>query len=89
VEVSTIADAIDVLGGEIALAAWLQIPRTELRRMRELQRFERGFFAQIFLSLQSAGFSATPALFGLSSWEPLIMPRVSPGRKASRRRRVA
>lgn len=74
VECSTIAHAIAILGGEAALAAWLQIPRAELRSMARHGAFDRGFFGQITLSLQNCGFTPAPALFGLRSWEPLIMP---------------
>jgi hypothetical protein len=88
VEVSTIAEAIAILGGDAALAAWLQISRADLSRMRRENAFDRGFFGQITLSLQRCGRTPAPALFGLKSWEPLIMP--APRRSKPRpARRVA
>jgi len=86
VEVATVARAISILGGEAALAAWLQIPRSELGRMRRAEAFNPGFFGQITLSLQSAGFKPAPALFGLESWEQLIMPSKVRGKSGPQRR---
>lgn len=81
----TVSEIIDRLGGEKGVAAWLRIPREDVRRWIALGEVGRGYALHVYVSLQATGYTANPMCFGVADWGDLIHPGIAP--YARRRKR--
>lgn len=69
-----VKDALEVLGGVEAVASWLGATSDALLMMRHRGYIARGYHLHFYLTLQSRGFEIAPELFGLTTFDRLIMP---------------
>lgn len=74
-QVADVSQAISIMGGSAHVAKSLGISKSELTRMEKARAVDRGFFAQFFVTLQWLGYDPQPALFGLSHWSIVVIPR--------------
>ena len=86
--IATIQEALDVLGGELAVADWLQTTKNNVIMMRIRNYVPRGYHLHFYMTLRERGYQPAPELFDLKSFDRLIMPRLR-RRKAKTVKRVA
>ncbi len=84
--INTFAEAIEFLGGHAVVAAWLGTSERHIATMKHRGRAPRGFLLHFYLTLRSRGADPAPAVFGLESFDHVIMPKDT-GVKAKPRRR--
>jgi hypothetical protein len=71
----TIEDLIVALGGPCAIDGWLYV--NEPDRWLKFGYVTRGYHLQVYLALTAMGHrNINPALFGVSSWNDLLPPRM-------------
>jgi hypothetical protein len=73
--ISTAKEAIEVLGGTKAVAAWLGTSTDNVMMMRHRGYIARGFHLHFYVTLQERGHQMAPALFDLDSFDHLRMPK--------------
>ena len=88
-KIGTFAEAIEFLGGNAAVAAWLGVPENHVATMKHRGRAPRGCMLQFYLTLRDRGAEPAPAVFGLETFDRLIMPRARIRARKSRGRQCA
>lgn len=68
-------EAIEVLGGPKAVAAWLGTTADNVMMMRHRGYVARGYHLHFYVTLQEMGHQMGPSLFGLATFDHLRMPR--------------
>lgn len=84
--IATFSDAIEFLGGNGAVAEWLEIPDRHVAMMKSRGRPSRGFLLHFYLTLTHRGASVEPAALGLVSFDQLLMPLNKVRRRRTRGR---
>jgi hypothetical protein len=74
--ISSAREAIEVLGGHKAVAAWLGTSSDSVLMMRHRGYIARGYHLHFYLTLKERGFQMAPSLFGLDTFERLLMPKL-------------
>ena len=85
-EISTIEDLVDALGGDTAVARWLNISQPAVANWKTRQDIPPGWHLRIFARLRSEHRHVDPALFGMTREEARSL--CGPPRPLARRRRV-
>lgn len=75
--VSTVAQAVEILGGVQAVASWRGLSSAAVANMIESNLIHRGHEIEIFLSLRARGYEMTPEMVGADSWDQIMMPGTS------------
>lgn len=83
-KIATFSEAVDFLGGDTAVARWLETDQSHIATMKCRGQPARGVLLHFYLTLLDRGADPAPEVFGLKSFDRLIMPR-----SASARRRAA
>lgn len=81
--VETVSDAISQLGGHKHVEACLGLDQSTISSWVVRKRVSRDYALHVLLSLKRRGLSVSPRVFGLESWDSLIIPR--PRKKAKSR----
>lgn len=72
--IETAAQAIDALGGNAKVAAWLGTKPNTVSGWRE-RGISRNHAMHFFAELaERRGYSLSPGVFGLNSWDMVLMP---------------
>jgi hypothetical protein len=89
--ISTAKQAIDALGGPKAVATWLGTSPDAVLMMRHRGNIARGYHLHFWVTLKSMGLAIEPSLFGLDTFDELLMPqlRMRKGRNTRGLARVA
>jgi hypothetical protein len=69
-------EAIEALGGHHAVAKWLGTTPDNVLMMRHRGYVARGFHLHFYITLKQRGHQLAPSLFGLDSFDALIMPKI-------------
>lgn len=83
--VSTPGEAIRALGGPTLVARWLKLSPSAVSTWITRDGVGRGYHLHVYLSLRRKGFRVAPQVFGIESWDEVLMP--VPARKSSRARK--
>jgi hypothetical protein len=78
--INTAREAIEALGGVKVVAAWLGTSPDNVMMMRHRGYVARGYHLHFYVTLQERGYRLAPSLFGLDTFDHLIMPKLR-GRK--------
>lgn len=82
--ICTTREAIRALGGRAKVAAWLKVSQSAISNWAIYGHIARGKELQVLLSLWARGHQVSPKLFGVSSWDELIMPKAQTSKATSR-----
>lgn len=74
--IATFAQAVDFLGGNIPVARWLETTPENVALMKSRGYAARGYHLHLYLTLRKRGATPAPAVFGLTTWDRVIMPRI-------------
>lgn len=81
----TIEAVIDALGGDTAVAKWLDISQPAVANWKVRGHIPRGWHYRLVLRLQRMGYAIAPEVLGLTdddlSSDPLVRPEARAGRK--------
>lgn len=83
-KISTFDEAVTFLGGDRVVRDWLGIEQRHFATMKCRKQASRDVLLHFYLTLRDRGADPEPAVFGLKSFDRLIMPRAKV-RKASGR----
>lgn len=83
--VSNIKQAIEVLGGDDAVAAWLGTTPGNIVMMKVRGYVARGYHLHFYLTLRQRRYEPSPNIFGLANFDRLLMPNLR-ARKANSRK---
>lgn len=79
---TTFAEAVDYLGGDTAVADWLGTDQRHIATMKCRGQPSRGVLLHFYLTLKQRRVEFAPSVFGVQSFDRLVMPRAL--RRASR-----
>jgi hypothetical protein len=74
--ISTAKQAIEALGGIKPVAAWLGTSPDSVMMMRHRGYIARGYHLHFYVTLKGMGFHVAPSLFGLDTFDHLMMPQL-------------
>lgn len=74
--ISDMRSAVDFLGGDAAVASWLNTSVGNVVMMKSRGYVARGFHLHFYLTLRERGALVTPRLFDLETFDHLIMPKL-------------
>lgn len=86
--IETLAEAIEFLGGNSRVAAWLDTTERHVATMKHRGRVPRGYLLHFYLTLQTWGADPAPAVFGLETFDHIVMAKPKATRSRSRGRRT-
>lgn len=83
--IATFREAVSFLGGAVPVAEWLNTTPNNIANMMCRNYAARGYHLHLYLTLRRRGAEPAPQVFGLKSWDRIIMPRTQRRSRGARK----